>query len=140
MKEAVHAKPLKTGDNLIDSEHDLQLQLIDSLAESIEEGGEFSPARCVLDQFIEFSDMHFLSEQLVMRLHNYPGYEPHLEEHTRLMKKVREIRNSVICGDLKLGRELVGGLREWLLNHIATKDVAFGEFLRSREGRAQQAP
>jgi len=140
MKEALLAKPLKTGDTVIDSEHDLQLQLIDSLAESIEKGGDFSPARCVLDQFIEFSDMHFLSEQLVMRLHNYPGYEPHLEEHTRLMKKVREVRNRVICGDQKLGRELVEGLREWLLNHIGTKDVAFAEFLRSKVGRAQEAP
>jgi hemerythrin len=67
MKEAVHAKPLKTGEKAAGTEHDLQLQLIDSLAESIEKGGDFSPARYVLDQFIEFSDMHFLSEQLVMR-------------------------------------------------------------------------
>jgi hemerythrin len=137
MKEAVHAKPMNTGDKLIDSEHDLQLQLIDSLADSIEKGGDFSPACYVLDQFIEFSDMHFLSEQLVMRLHNYPGYEPHLEEHTRLMKKVREIRSSVICGDQKLSREMVEGLREWLVNHIATKDVAFGEFLKVKEGRVK---
>ena len=128
MTDAVHTTPLKTGDAIIDTEHDLQLQLIDSLTESIEKGGDFSPARYVLDQFIEFSDMHFLSEQLVMRLHNYPGYEPHLEEHTRLMKKVREIRDSVVRGDQKVSRELVEGLREWLLNHIATKDVAFGEY------------
>ncbi len=137
MEEAVHAKPMKTGEPLIDSEHDLQLQLIDSLAESIQKGGDFSPARYVMDQFIEFSDMHFLSEQLVMRLHNYPGYEPHLEEHTRLMKKVREIRESIIRGDQELSQELVEGLREWLMNHIATKDVAFGEFLKLKEGRAQ---
>lgn len=140
MKEAVHATPLRTGDQVIDSEHDLQVQVIDSLAESVANEGQFSLARYVLDQFIEFSDMHFLTEQLVMRLHNYPGYEPHLEEHTRLMKRVREIRSSVICGDQKLDRELVEGLREWLLNHIATKDAAFGEFLRLKEGRAQQAP
>ena len=137
MKEAVHARPMNTGEKLIDSEHELQLQLIDSLADSIEKGGDFSPARYVLDQFIEFSDMHFLSEQLVMRLHNYPGYESHLEEHTRLMKKVREIRDSVICSDQKLSRELVEGLREWLVNHIATRDVAFGEFLKVKEGRAK---
>jgi hemerythrin len=135
MKEAVHAKPLKTGEKATDTEHDLQLQLIDSLAESIEKEGDFSPARYVLHQFIEFSDMHFLSEQLVMRLHNYPGYEPHLEEHTKLMKKVRDIRNSIVRGDQKLSQELVEGLREWLLTHIATKDVAFGEFLKSKEGR-----
>ncbi len=134
MKEIVPTRPLKTGEQATDTEHDLQLQLIDSLAESIEKGGDFSPAHYVLDQFIEFSDMHFLSEQLVMRLHSYPAYEPHLEEHTRLMKKVRGLRESVVRGDQKLSRELVEGLREWLLNHIATKDAAFGEFLKSREG------
>ena len=44
MKEAVHAKPLKTGEKATDTEHDLQLQLIDSLADSIEKAGDFSPA------------------------------------------------------------------------------------------------
>ena len=102
MKEIVPTRPLKTGEQATDTEHDLQLQLIDSLAESIEKGGDFSPAHYVLDQFIEFSDMHFLSEQLVMRLHSYPAYEPHLEEHTRLMKKVRGLRESVVRGDQKL--------------------------------------
>jgi hemerythrin-like metal-binding protein len=72
-----------------------------------------------------------------MRLHNYPEYEPHLEEHTKLMKKVRNIRDSVVRGDQELSQELVQALREWLLTHIATQDVAFGEFLKSREGRAQ---
>ncbi len=137
MKEAVHSKPLKIGEYATDTEHDLQLQMMDALAESIEKGGDFSSARYVLDQFIEFSDMHFLSEQLVMRLHNYPGYERHLEEHMGLMKKVREIRDSVVRGDQKLSRELVEGLRDWLLDHIATKDVAFGEFLKSKERQAQ---
>ena len=95
MNEAAHTAPLKTGEKIIDAEHDLQMQMLDSLSKSIEEGGDASPANYILEQFIEFSDMHFLSEQLVMRLHSYPGYEPHLEEHTRLMKKVREIREGI---------------------------------------------
>ena len=30
---------------------------------------------------------------------------------------------------------LVEELRGWLLNHFASEDVAFGEFLRGKEGR-----
>src|SRR5215475_4279910 len=99
MSETTHTAPVKVGEQTIDTEHDLQMQLLDSLSLALESGADFSSIRHVLEQFIEFSDMHFLSEQLVMRLHSYPGYEPHLEEHTRLMKKVREIRENVLHGE-----------------------------------------
>jgi|ERR1700690_1863914 hemerythrin len=134
MSETVHAVPSRVGEKSIDSEHDLQMQMLDSLAESIAKGGDFSPTKHILEQFIEFSDMHFLSEQLVMRLHSYPGYEPHLEQHTRLMKKVREIRDSLVLGEKQPGLEMIQELRAWLLSHIASEDVAFGEFLRKAEG------
>lgn len=134
MRDTLHAAPPRVGEKSIDSEHDLQMQMLDSLSESIEKGGDFSPTKYILEQFIEFSDMHFLSEQLVMRLHSYPGYEPHLEQHTQLMKKVREIRDSVVRGEKKPSIQMIQELRTWLLSHIATEDVAFGEFLRKNEG------
>jgi hemerythrin-like metal-binding protein len=135
MNETLHAAPIKIGEKSIDTEHDLQMQMLDSLSESLHEGGDFSPARYILEQFIEFSDMRFLSEQLVMRLHSYPDYERHLEAHTQLMKKVREIRDSVFRGEFAPNVQLVQELRDWLLNHIASEDVAFGEFLREKEDR-----
>ncbi|MGA2299388.1 MAG: hemerythrin family protein [Candidatus Acidiferrum sp.] len=136
MNETLHAAPVKIGEKSIDTEHDLQMQMLDSLSEALQKGGDFSPSRYILEQFIEFSDMHFLSEQLVMRLHSYPGYETHLEAHTRLMKKVRKIRESVFRGENAPSLELVEELRDWLLNHVASEDVAFGEFLREKEGRS----
>jgi hemerythrin len=128
--------PVRVGEKVVDAEHDLQMQLLDSLSQAIQRGGELSPMKYILEQFIEFSDMHFLSEQLVMRLHGYPGYEPHLEEHTRLMKKVREIRANLLKGESQPSLLLVEELRTWLIEHIATEDVAFGTFLKTKEGAA----
>jgi hemerythrin len=51
------------------------------------------------------------------------------------MKKVREIRESVFRGESAPSLHLVQELRDWLLNHIASEDVAFGDFLREKEGR-----
>jgi hemerythrin len=133
VKSAITSDLPKTGESTIDAEHDLQMQLLDSLSKSLEKGGDFSPVKYILEQFIEFSDMHFLSEQLVMRLHNYPGYEPHLQEHTRLMKKVREIRENIFRGERAPSLQLIHELREWLISHIAAEDVAFGEFLRKEQ-------
>ena len=136
MHDILHTSALKIGEKTIDAEHDLQMQLLDSLTNALQKGGDFSPTRYVLEQFIEFSDMHFLSEQLVMRLNSYPGYEQHLEEHTRLMKKVREIREIIIRGEKVPSLETIQELRDWLLNHIATEDAAFGEFIRKKEGHS----
>ena len=68
-----------------------------------------------------------------MRLNAYPAYETHLEEHTRLMKKVREIRENIIHGEKTSSLQLILELRDWLLDHIATEDAAFGEFLAKKE-------
>jgi len=136
MSENGSGVPVRVGEKSIDAEHDLQMQLLDSLSQAIQRGGELSPMKYILEQFIEFSDMHFLSEQLVMRLHGYPGYEPHLEEHTRLMKKVREIRANLMKGEHEPSLVLVKELREWLVQHIASEDTAFGVFLKAKEGAA----
>ncbi len=135
MSEQTGALPVRVGEKSIDAEHDLQMQLLDSLAQAIERGGELSPMKYILEQFIEFSDMHFLSEQLVMRLHGYPGYEPHLEEHTRLMKKVREVRSNLLQGENEPSLVLVQELRQWLMSHIAQEDAAFGLYL-AKQGAA----
>ena len=136
MNEGGSGVPVRVGENSIDAEHDLQMQLLDSLSQAIQRGRELSPMKYILEQFIEFSDMHFLSEQLVMRLHGYPGYQPHLEEHTRLMKKVREIRANLMKGEHEPSLVLVKELREWLVQHIASEDAAFGTFLKTKQGAA----
>jgi hemerythrin len=133
MNETLRAERAKVGEATIDAEHDLQMQLLDSLSQTLERGSDFASIKHVLEQFIEFSDMHFLSEQLVMRLHGYPAYERHLQQHTRLMKKIREIRERVFVGEKAPSLPLINDLREWLLTHIATEDVAFGEYLRAKE-------
>ena len=113
------------------------MQLLDSLSQAVAKGGDFAPTRHILEQFIEFSDMHFLSEQLIMRLNAYPAHEAHLEEHTRLMKKVRDIRESIVHGESASSLQLLLELRDWLLHHIATDDAAFGEFLNKKEEYAR---
>ena len=130
MNETLQTASLRVAEKVVDAEHDVQMQMLDSLAAAIEERGNFASMKLVLEQFIEFSDLHFLSEQLVMRLHSYPGYEAHMEEHTRLMKKLREIREKVFRDEKILGLELIKELRAWLLAHMASHDMAFGEFLK----------
>jgi hemerythrin len=136
MSESLHAAAAKVGEPSIDTEHDLQMQLLDSLSQALRKGDDPPSVKYVLEQFIEFSDMHFLSEQLVMRLHGYPAYEIHLREHTRLMKRLREIREIVFRGEQAPSIQLIDELRGWLLAHIAREDGAFGEYLKKKNAKS----
>ena len=77
----------------MEAEHRVQLELLQGLQEALAGGGEDrteSAAR--LKQLLEYSEAHFLSEQLLMRLHAYPAYEEHVQEHDRLIGTLRTLR------------------------------------------------
>jgi hemerythrin len=71
MNETLHSAPAKVGDQTLDTEHDLQMQLLE-----------------------------------------------------------------VFHGEKVPSVQLIGELRDWLLTHIATEDVAFGEYLGKKEGQS----
>ena len=64
MNQTAQSVPVRTGEKTIDTEHDLQMQMLDSLSRTLQKGSDPAPAKYILEQFIEFSDMHFLSEAI----------------------------------------------------------------------------
>ena len=61
--------------NNTDAEHHVQLSLAQTLCEAASTGVDAALAREILDQLVAYSDVHFLSEQLLMRLCSYPDYD-----------------------------------------------------------------
>lgn len=116
----------------MEGEHRVQLELLRALKEALGRSEERAAASALLAQLLEYSDAHFLSEQLLMRLHAYPAYEHHVQEHERL---VDELRSTVAAWEKGAGEE-VGGLlqhvEEWLLVHMTTTDTALETYLAER--------
>ena len=63
------------------AEHAMQYTLL-AEAERLLAKGETAGAHQVLQQLLQYSEAHFGSEEIVMRLHSYPGYHQHLREQT----------------------------------------------------------
>ena len=70
---------------VLDAEHQGQIDLL--LQVEKEFSGAANPARLalLLDRLIEFTDIHFMSEQVLMRERAYPGLPAHEEEHSQLI-------------------------------------------------------
>lgn len=128
---------LALGVESIDKEHERQVELVDALTDAIEGGRGAEAAHLVLDELVEFTSIHFMSEELQMRLHAYPGYQAHVAEHNELMSRVVRLRQRLEgSGDAALSDDdalgLAGEIRDWLVRHIDAMDRPLARYLEHR--------
>ena len=83
---------------------------------------------------VEHTNLHFLSEQLLMRLHAYEAYESHFLEHERLLVELQNLKHSLATGAATQKPSLIEALRSWLVVHIQTADKTLAEYLSTRVG------
>ncbi len=116
----------------MDSEHALQIDLVEALGRSVAEGKSREVADEILEKLLDLTQVHFLAEELMMRMESYPGYEAHLAEHGELLVELRKLKAARSQPDHPMTREAVEGVRPWLAGHIRTQDRAFASFLAAR--------
>lgn len=114
---------LTVGHEVFDTEHGVQIQLLEALEAALGPGCDFAGAEEILDRLLVFSDMHFGSEELLMRIKGFPSYAAHVEDHRRLLENLRAIHARIQNGDKP--SELVDELHGWLVRHIKTLDRDF---------------
>jgi hemerythrin len=116
----------------MDREHAGQLSLLNDLKAAVRSGADDRLVYALLNELVEHTNLHFLSEQLAMRLHAYEAYESHFLEHERLLVEVQNLKHSLATGTATDKHSLIEALRSWLLVHIQTADKALAEYLSTR--------
>jgi hemerythrin len=114
-----------------DREHQVQLGLLQALCDAAQNNSGAAPVGEILEQLIAYSEAHFMSEELLMRLKSYDDYEDHVDEHIHMLEVLARIAADHAAGH----SALVAGKAEEVLgfigNHIATRDRRFADFVRS---------
>jgi hemerythrin len=125
------SEDLGTGVESMDAEHRLQVSLVNALEELLRKGGDQALATRTLAQLVDFSRVHFLSEELMMRLYAYPQHDAHKLEHGRLTDQVSDLQRRFEQGETQAALALADGLHRWLAGHIRTMDRAFAMWCAS---------
>ena len=126
------SKELTFGVSTMDTEHAGQLSLLNDLKAAVRNGADDSLIYALLNELVEHTNLHFLSEQLAMKLHAYEAYESHLQEHERLLREVQNLKSGLATGTATDKHSLIEALRGWLTIHIQTTDKALAEYLSQR--------
>lgn len=138
MGEAAAGRGKTVGFAEIDREHQLQIALVDAF-EKAAGARERAEAGRILEQMAALSRMHFLAEELVMQLHQYPAYEEHAKEHANLLKEMQGLLEQNAAGTLDITLDLASRLRRRLTDHLRGTDFALSAYMRE-EGIVETEP
>lgn len=86
-----------------------------------------------INVLVEYTERHFADEELLMRQHNYPGYQQHKASHDRLISRVRELKDKHSAGDDTLTPDMFQFLvTDWLVQHILNEDKKYAPFVKKQ--------
>jgi hemerythrin len=131
MSTEVHAwnPNLDVGHEAMDHEHHLQIGLLSAFVDAVDQGRPWM-ARRLADQLLQYSVVHFGSEELLMEGAAYPERERHAGEHAAFLETIREVQRAFAAGEEDLAAATAVELRSALGGHVNEADRRLAEHVR----------
>ena len=120
------------GVRSMDDQHGILMDTMNELRLAVVRGSGREQISEVLDRLIEFTRMHFSSEEKLMERHFFPGWEEHRTEHQRILAQILQSSHRVQHGEQMQMRPLLCFLRESYSEHIESMDREYGPWFNDR--------
>lgn len=128
MRELVWDQVLSVGNDEIDSDHRILVNLFNLLGHSVSEGESTEYVAAVLEELVNCSAWHFSHEERLMLKYGYEGLGEHRSEHRELIESIRELQGKYLETN-SLEEEEFDLIEQWLTGHIFSSDMKFGAYL-----------
>ena len=113
----------------MDAQHGILMDAMNELRHAVVRGADRARITSLLNEVIEFSRMHFASEEQLLQRFGFPGFEEHREEHSRLISHLLQSAGSFERGEPVAMRSLLKFLRNWFLDHLVEYDRRYGPWM-----------
>lgn len=114
-----------------DREHRVQLGLLQALCDAARDDRDAASLAEIIEQLVAYSEAHFMSEELLMRLNSYDDYEDHVDEHINMLSVLREVAAINAARNSSLVADKAAEVLHFVGNHILTHDKRFADFVRN---------
>jgi hemerythrin len=125
---------LELGIKEIDEQHRELFRRIDLLVDAMMRRSGPEELASLFDFLGQYVLEHFSAEETLMRVHAYPQRAEHQAEHKRFVEDLKVLQREYTKeGPTALLLVKVNGrVTQWLADHIARTDKAFGEYHRKQ--------
>jgi hemerythrin len=120
------------GVRAMDDQHGILMDAINELRLALVRGSGREKISELLDQYIEFTRMHFWSEEQLMEQTHFEGLEEHRIEHHKMLADLLQTAHRLQYGEGVPLRQMLRNLHEGFLRHIEEMDQQYGPWLRER--------
>ena len=117
-----------TGVDRIDFEHKIFLELLNSFKKALDLGKDKEEINRIVVEIEKYAEFHFISEENLMQVFNYPDYENHKFLHLDLLEEFNSARNEQY--DYEKFYEF---LLNWFINHTVNEDIQIRKFVEEKE-------
>ena len=126
---------LSVGMELIDNQHKQWISHYNDIVESITSQQSKTQIAKTLGFLIDYTEVHFSTEEKHMAANGYPGIQEHRAKHDELRATlanlVREFEEE--GATTQLSEAIDTFLGHWLIRHIQEIDTQFGQFAREKK-------
>ncbi len=113
----------------IDEQHKKLFRLINEFGESVNSKSNSESVSKLLKGLKEYVVFHFKTEEMYLRLCNYPKFDLHKKEHESFIEEVLDIEQKYLNGVLPSPSKIVTYLITWVAHHIKESDGAFANYI-----------
>ena len=134
MAKVIWDNSLSINVGLIDEQHKLWIEKLNKVSNSVAEHEGPHQIAQTLGFLIDYTQLHFETEEKHMAANNYPEFENHKKLHENLKNTLAElVQDYDEEGATHLLAEYLNNfLSNWLINHIKEVDLKFGKFLQEK--------
>jgi len=117
----------------IDEQHQNLFALVNKMYNYVVQGAEQNATRKILEELIDYTLLHFATEEAEFKRQQYPKFEEHKQEHDDLVRIVWEFQGRVREKSITISFEVLEMLSDWLKNHTTHSDLEYAKFIHSRQ-------
>ena len=127
-----HLQAPKMGIAELDEQHGRLIACLDRLQGWAGKGCGFPAALEALTTLNDYIADHFIYEEALLRQHDYPKLDEHIEEHRRIHAELCRLNQQVFDGGA-VSDKLLRLVRTWVHSHIGVEDLEFAAFFGQRQ-------
>ena len=120
------------GVRAMDDQHGILMDTVNELRLALVHGCGREQVCESMDRLIEFTRMHFWSEEQLMEQTGFPGLAEHRAQHHSILAQMLQSAHRVQYGEGVELRPLLCSLRDGYIEHIEGLDQQYGPWLNER--------